>query len=265
MDAIFRDTLSEFLSRKVLFLFGFVTLIMLLAVYLTGEIESDFSRSSGGNFQVEELIGPLAPWIAQVFSKVMSVLIFLAVLASVGLLPKALEKGRAEFYLARPISRAGFLFSKLLSIWLVYGLVAILCGLITYAVAAAIHGMFDLSILILFFVYLLNFLVWLSVVIFAGVISGSTVWAMTAVFVVWLAQWSLSFHQGINQLVSSKLVNNLVETLYYIVPKTGEMGDMAVRLAVGRPVESWMPLWSSLLFTFAALYLALVVFKRNNY
>jgi ABC-type transport system involved in multi-copper enzyme maturation permease subunit len=265
MKAIFRDTLSELLSRKVLFLFGCVTLVMLLAVYLTGEIESDLSRSSGGNFQVEELIGPLAPWIAEVFSKVMSVLIFLAVLASVGLIPKALEKGRAEFYLARPISRTGFLFSKLLSIWVIYGSVAIMCGLITYAVAAVIHRMFDMSILILFFIYLLNFLVWLSVVIFAGVISGSTVWAMTAVFVVWLAQWLLSFHEGIRQLVSSELVTNLVATLYYIVPKTGEMGDLAVRLAIGRSVESWMPLWSSLLFAFAILYLALVVFKRNNY
>ena len=103
MRGLLGDAVGELLSRKVLFLFGFVTLVMILAVFVTGEIGVDIKVQGGEDFEVEQLIGPLGPWIAQVFSKVMTIFVFLAVLATVGLIPVSLEKGRAEFYLSRPV------------------------------------------------------------------------------------------------------------------------------------------------------------------
>lgn len=265
MIPIFFDTLSELLSRKVLYLFAFVTLLMLGLVYLTGEIGGDITGPSGSEVQMEALLGPMAPWIAEVFSRVMTVLMFLAVLASVGLIPAAMEKGRAEFYLCRPISRATYLVGKLASIWIIYGAVALLSGMITYGVTAAVHGIFDGRIVLLFAVYWIDFAIWLCIVGFAGVISGSTVWAMTAAFGIWIAQWLLSFHEGIASLISSKIIGNLIELLYYIVPKTGEIGGVAVSLAIGQGSTDWMPLWSSLLFAAALLLLALWAFRRHDY
>lgn len=265
MRGLLGDAVGELLSRKVLFLFGFVTLVMILAVFVTGEIGVDIKVQGGEDFEVEQLIGPLGPWIAQVFSKVMTIFVFLAVLATVGLIPVSLEKGRAEFYLSRPVSRSRLLFGKLFSIWLVYGTVIIVCGLIIYGFTSVIHGVLDGKIVYLFLVYWLNFLIWLSIVGLAGILFGSAAWSMMAAFVVWIAQWLLSYHEGISQIVRSKLVNNLIEVLYYAVPKTGEIGDIAVSLSIGRTVDSWMPLWSSLLFAAVMLYLAAWVFKRRDY
>ena len=265
MRAILSDTLSEFFSRKVIYLFAFVTLILLLGVWLTGGIEQDFSRSMGEDFRVEDVIGPLAPWIATAFSQIMNVLIFLAVLATVGLIPKALEKGRAEFYLARPISRPGFLLSKLFSIWIVYGAVAIVCGLITYVAVAVTHDSFQMGIFLLLAVYLLIFFIWLSVAVIGGILTRSTVWAMTSVFIIWIAQSLLSLHDSVNQLISSRVLVNVIDTLYYIVPKIGELRDLAVDLAVGGNIQSWLPLWSSTLFAAVLVYAAVTVFKRSNY
>jgi len=265
MSALFRDTVAELINRKIFIVFLVITLLLLLMVYLSWGIREDFTAQSGGEFGAEELLGPLAPWVAEVFSRVMSVYVFFAVLAAAGLLPRMLEKGRAEFLLSQPVSRTNLLLGKMLSIWLVYGLMAVICGLIVYGVTAAVHGVFDTRIILLFAVYMLEFLIWVSVIGLAGILFGSAAWSMIAAFTVWLAQYLLSYHEGITQLASNRLVDYAVETLYYVIPKTGEMGDLAVRLAIGRPVHSWLPLWSSLLFALALFYLAIWSFRRRDY
>lgn len=264
MKALLLDTVSELISRKVFVLFAVITVLLLLGVWATWEIrdglapQSDMSSSN----DVGQL---LEPWVATAFSKIMSVFIFFAVLASAGLLPRALEKGRAEFLLSKPLSRAELLMGKLLSVWLAYGAMVFGSALIVYGVTAVVHGVFDLRILLLFAVYAVDFLVWVSVVGLAGVLSGSASWAITAAFGLWLAQWLLSFHEAVKQLASSSLVSNVMEALYYLFPKTDQLGDMAVSLAVAQPVESWLPLWSSLLFAAAMMYLAVWVFRRRDY
>lgn len=265
MKGIFRDTLLELRSRKVLYLFAFVTLVMFLGIWVTGEIGDDITFQAGQDFEMEELIGPLGPWIAYVFSKIMMIFVFLAVLSIVGLIPVSLEKGRAEYYLSKPASRSRLLISRLWSIWIVYGLVLIACGVITYGFTAVVHGVFEVSILYLFAIYWLDFLVWLSIAGLAGVLFGTTAGAMLSVFMIWVAQTLLAYHDIINQLVSSKPLNYLIDFFYYTIPKSGEIGDIAVGLAIGRGVDTWMPLWSSLLFALVMFYLADRVFKRRDY
>ena len=99
----------------------------------------------------------------------------------------------------------------------------------------------------------------------AGVLSGSASWAIMAAFGLWVAQWLVSFHDLLEQLTSSKLVSYIMKALYYLFPKTDQLGDMAVSLALGQPVESWLPLWSALLFSAAMMFLAVWVFRRRDY
>jgi ABC-2 type transport system permease protein len=265
MSAFLRDTAAELISRKIFVVFLVITALLLLMVYLSWGIREDLSVRSGGEFGAEELLGSLAPWIAEVFSRVMSVYMFFAVLAAAGLLPRMLEKGRAEFLLSHPVSRTQLLLGKLVSIWLIYGLMAIICGLVVYGVTAAVHGVFDVHIILLFAVYMLEFLIWVSVIGLTGILTGSAAWSMIAAFTIWLAQYLLSYHEGITQLASSRFVDYAVESLYFVIPKTGEVGDLAVRLAVGRPIHSWLPLWSSLLFALVVFYFAVWSFRRRDY
>jgi ABC-type transport system involved in multi-copper enzyme maturation permease subunit len=264
MKALYLDTVSELFSRKVFLLFAIITGLLLLIVWATWEIRADMSSQSGISAG-EDISRVLEPWVARAFSNIMSIFIFLAVLASAGLLPRALERGRVEFLLSKPISRTRLLIGKLISIWLAYGAVMFGSALIVYGVTAAVHGVFDIRIFLMFGVYAINFLVWVSVIGLAGVISGSASWAVMAAFVLWLAQWLLSFRELIKQLTSGQYLKYILDALYYVSPKTDQLGDLAVSLAVGRPVESWLPFWSALIFAGVMLYLSSWVFRRRDY
>ena len=86
-----------------------------------------------------------------------------------------------------------------------------------------------------------------------------------AAFLVWVFQMILDYHETINQFVDSSWASYLIDGLYYIVPKTSAIGDMAILLARDQPVDSWMPLWSSLIFALAMYYFAARVFDRKDY
>jgi len=264
MKALFLDTVREMISRKIIILFAVIVVILLLIVWGSWEVREGLAPQS--DLSAGDDVGRMfEPWVAEAFSRVLSVFVFFAVLASAGLLPGALEKGRAEFLLSKPLSRTELLLGKLLSVWLAYGTLVLSSSLIVYGVTCAVHGFFDPRIFLLFAVYAVDFLVWLSVVGLAGVISGSAAWAVMSAFGLWVAQWLLSFHEAIKQFSGNRIISYVMEGLYYLLPKTDQLGDVGVSLAIGRPVESWLPVWSSVLFAFVLTYFALLVFHRRDY
>lgn len=263
MRGLTRDTVVELVDRKILWLFGVVTAVMLLIVYASGNIQTTFSGPSG----TEELdMSALNPhMLAMALDGMMSFLLFLTVLATTGLIPKMLEKGRVDFYLSKPNSRSRLLLGKLAAMWAVYGGLMTACGALVFLVLCATHETFQVSLLYFFAIDLLLLFVWLSVVAVAGVLFNSTVLTIMSTFVIWVLQTILSHHEQFGVFIKSKLVVNLIDALYYVIPKHSQIGDMAVALATGTPVTDWLPLWSSLLFGLAMMYVAVVSFQRRNY
>jgi ABC-type transport system involved in multi-copper enzyme maturation permease subunit len=261
MRGITRDTVVELVDRKMLWLFGLVTAVILLIVYASGGVRAEFS-AGGGTTSFEGLPPSTVSWI---IGRVMSFLVFLTVLATAGLFPRMFERGRAEFYLSKPGSRTSLLMGKFAAVWFIYGLMVFTCGVLIYGATAIVHHTFDFDIIYLFIVYLGLLFVWLSVVAFAGIAFNSTVLAIISAFVVWVLQTVLAYHEALQALIGPGLLSNLVKILYYIVPKAGEMSDMAVNLGSGHRVLNWMPLWTSLIFGVAMVYLAVVIFRRRNY
>ncbi len=262
MNGLFRDTLAEMISRKIFVLFVIVTLILLLAVWGTWEVRLNISGDQEFN---ESASGAAASLVAEAFSKVMSVFVFFAVFATAGLIPRSLERGRAEFFLSKPLSRARLLTARLVSIWLVYGLMVVACGLIVYLVMVLVHGGFDPAMLVLFVMTFVEFGIWVSIIGMAGILFGSASWTMIIAFSIWVAQLLLASHDSLRNFLTNQVVIYTIDTLYYIVPKTGQMRDLAVSVAIGRPVESWLPLWSSAVVAAILYYCTVSVFSRRDY
>jgi len=262
MNGLLRDTLAEMVSRKIFVLFVIVTMVLLLAVWGTWEVRLNISGDQGFS---DAASGAAASLVAEAFAKVMSVLVFFAVFATAGLLPRSLERGRAEFFLSKPLSRAQLLTARLVSIWLVYGLMVVACGMIVYVVMVMAHGGFDPAMIYLFAMTLVEYGVWVSIVGLAGILFGSSSWAMIIAFSVWVAQLLLASHDTFRNLLTNQVILYTIDTLYYLVPKTSQMRDLAVNLAVGQPVESWLPLWSSVVVAAILYYCAISVFARRDY
>lgn len=263
MRGITRDCVVEMFDRKIVHLFVAMTVIAAVISLLVPRVDIEFHTT--GNMDMGSMIDFFHKPVTIALSIFLSFMVFLAVLATAGLIPNMLVKGRADFFLSKPLSRTGLLLHKILGIWLVYGAMIALCGSIVYAVMVLVHGLFDWKVLYLFVLNLVSFFIWLSITITVGIVSGSSAISIMSAFLVWVAQAILKFHDQINDFLASKPLEYTIDTLYYIVPKTGEISNLADTLALGKPVESWVPLYSSLAFSAALLVVAVIIFKRKNY
>ncbi len=263
MKGITRDCVVEMFARKTIYLFAAVTLVAVLLGLLTVNVDLHFEVT--GTAERGAIAGFLQNPVTHVLGMFMSFLVFLAVLATAGLVPTMLVKGRAEFFLSKPISRTSLLLNRLFAVWAVYGLTIVVSGAVLYAVLVLIHGFFDWKVLYLFVFSLVSFFIWLSITVAAGVLFGSTVISLMCAFLVWVAQAVLKYHETVGGIVGSRLVSQLATVLYYVVPKTSQIGDRTTALAMGNVVVDWMPVYTSVAFALVAVLLAVLVFKRRDY
>lgn len=262
MRGIIRDSIAEILDRKTFWIFGILTGI---AVLLAAA-----SRSIDINIQTNDPAYDMAMQQVQVIamrslSAYLAFLVFLAVMASASVLPTMLERGRADFYLSKPISRQSLLLSKMLAIWLVYGGVVALSCTLVYGTVSLVHGAFEPRVFLMLGVASLQFLVWLSITFAAGVFTGSTSMAIVTAFLVWILQLVLIGREAIKMFFDSDIVGAAVDGLYYVLPKSSQMADVGLALAINDKVLSWLPIWSSLLFAVAILLVALAFFRQKDY
>jgi len=266
MRGITRDTVVELKDRKFLWIFGAITVITAIMIFLASRAQISLAMQSGGGFGSEDEITSLAGGaLLTGFDYFVTVLVFLIVMATAGLIPASLEKGRADFYIAKPLARRSLLLGKFFGIWVVYGAVLSACGLFVWAVGSLSFGGFDPGALWVLVMGLVALFIWLSVTVFVGVWTGSTAMAMMSAIIVWVLQKILSYHDNFQLLSDSKWVRWVSDGLYYVFPKTSAIADLSLTLGQGRTVHDWLPLWSSVLFAIIIMGLAVVIFKRKDY
>lgn len=261
MKGLTRDTLTELIDRKILIVYGIITIIGVLTFVVFGSVNFSFQTQGFEPGDISQLLGNP---IMQMLNSFIYLLVFLTVMASAGLMPSMLVKGRVDFFLSRPISRTSLFLNRLAGVWLVYGSLIVGCTTIVIIAAWLKTDMVEWSVIYLLIIHLFGFLIWLSITFLVGVVSGSTTMVMMSVFGVWLAQKVLFYHEYLSGLINSEILQSITTGLYYVVPKTGQISDLALDLARGLPVD-WMPLWSSLLVATALVLGTIGLFKQKNY
>lgn len=265
MNGILADTLWELRDRKVIYLFAFVTIIAVLVIFAGERVSIEFGAGSGDLEGGGMADGLLAGVIIEGLNLFMTLLVFLTAMATAGLIPGMLERGRSEFYLARPISRTRLLVARLGSIWIVYGVLIMACGLVAMIFASMLVGFGEAGVIWLFVVYALNLFIWLCVICLGGILFRSGVGAIMLAFLVWLLRKVPGLLDWVSQFYDSRIIPWIRDTIFYLVPDSSGMGEVATRLAAGQSVSNWMPVWHSTLVAIVMLLLAIWVFKRRDY
>jgi len=261
MRGMIRDCMNELIDRKIIYVFAVITLVGLVGTIGSLLLEIQIQ---GRSFGADDMNRAFGNPMLHGYNTYMYLLVFLSVMATAGLIPGMLARGRADYYLSKPVSRTWILLNKVFSIWVVYSGIMVATFLVNYIISAALYGTFSLAILYIIAINLLAFMIWLSVTAFAGVLTGSSAFTIMAAFVVWMAQKILAYHDFPKQFIDSKVAIYVIDALYYIFPKTGEISDLTGELATSGSA-SWMPLYSSLIFAAVLMFITIAIFRRKDY
>jgi ABC-2 type transport system permease protein len=197
---------------------------------------------------------------------------FLALFATAHLVPRLQEKGTIDLYLARPVARIPLLLSRYVAGLLLSGAnLAYLIGSIWLVViwkTKVVHPRFLLAgVIILFAIAAL-----LAFAFLVGVVTSSTAVSIMATYGIFFLAALLSTHDQIAALLSSEWSANLVHGLYWIFPKTAELGQAVVALvsageAPGRfnKALSLTPFLTTAAFGAACLGTASWLFSRKDF
>jgi ABC-2 type transport system permease protein len=195
---------------------------------------------------------------------------FLALFATAHLVPRLQEKGTVDLYLSRPVARAKMLLSRyaggllLAAVNLVY-LLGSIWAIVAWKTGIA-HSRFLLGgVVILFTIAAL-----LAFAFLVGVVTSSTAVSLMLTYAVFFLAALLSAREKIAAAVSSEFSADLVRTLYWIFPKTAELGRATVALVSGGvhgigDVNLLAVYGSTALFGIASLALAAWRFSRKDF
>ena len=158
---------------------------------------------------------------------------FLAVFATAHLVPRMQEKGTIDLYLARPVSRVRLLLSRYVAGLILAGSnVIYLMGSI-WIIVASKTGVWNARFLLAGSIIFLVIAVLLAFAFLVGVFTSSTAVSIMATYGIFFFGLMLSAHDKFAAAVSKQWQANVIETLYWVFPKTAELLTAVVAFVGG--------------------------------
>ena len=197
---------------------------------------------------------------------------FLAIFATAHLVPRMQEKGTIDLYLARPVARVKLLLSRYVAGLVLAGSnVLYLIGSIWLIVmwkTHVVHPRFFLAGAVILFV-IATLLAFAFVI---GVLTSSTAVSIMTTYGLFFFAIMLVGHDRIAAALSKEWQAWVINALYWVIPKTAELGEAVVAYVSGNQVPervaaalSPMPFVTTAAFGIVCLGLASWLFQRKEF
>src|SRR5438552_4025707 len=197
---------------------------------------------------------------------------FLAIFATAHLVPRMQEKGTIDLYLSRPVGRVKLILSRYVAGLLLAGSnVLYLIGTIWLIVmwkTHVVHPRFLLGGAVIMFIIATL----MAFAFLIGVITSSTAVSIMTTYGLFFFGVMLVGHERIAAAVSKEWQATMINTLYWIVPKTAELGGAVVAFVSGGQAPeklvqqlTWSPFLTTGAFAIVCLILASWLFTRKEF
>jgi len=199
--------------------------------------------------------------------------IFLSIFAVSSFIPSLLEKGNVDLFLSKPISRSQIIMGKFLG-----GVLIVLANIFylvlgLYLLLGIKFGNWDFYVFNAVIITTFTFASLYAMIIFIGIITRSSVLAMMISYVIFfMLSPMLLAREEIYILLDSTLLKYFIESLYYFIPKTTELGQMAFELSeLGKEVMTaseglkWQPILTTFGFMILNLAGSIFIFNKKDY
>ncbi len=197
---------------------------------------------------------------------------FLAIFATAHLVPRMQEKGTIDLYLARPVSRVRLLLSRYVAGLILAGSnVIYLMGTI-WLIVVWKTGVANPRFLLAGSIIFLIIAVLLAFAFLVGVFTSSTAVSIMTSYGIFFFGLMLAAHERIAAAVSKEWQAFMIETLYWVFPKTAELGQAVVAFVGGEALPNEVmaalspaPFLSTAAFGVGCLILASWLFTRKEF
>ena len=197
---------------------------------------------------------------------------FLAILATAHLVPRMQEKGTVDLYLSRPVARVKLLLSRYVA-----GLVLAACNviylmgsiwLIVMGKTHVVHPRFFMAGALILFVIATE----LALAFVIGVVTSSTAVSIMMTKGMFFFGLLLVGHDRIAAAVSKEWQASVINALYWIIPKTAELGQAVVAYVSGGQAPERlaaaltpMPFLTTAAFGVVCLAVSCWLFQRKEF
>ncbi len=197
---------------------------------------------------------------------------FLALFATAHLVPRLQEKGTIDLYLSRPIGRVKLLLSRYAGgLLLAAANLAYLIGTMWLIIVWKTHVLHP-RFLLAGAVILFAIAVLMAFAFLVGVVTSSTGVSLMGTYAIFFFAAILVAHDKFSAAVSTETAARVIDGLYWILPKTAELGQATVALVAGAEAPGRLAdinhlavFGSTALFGVAALSLASWLFSRKDF
>jgi ABC-type transport system involved in multi-copper enzyme maturation permease subunit len=265
-------TFRESLARKTFvafFVISSLTLLLFLFALNIDAVDGAVSaisifgqQAQGVRLDVKELIVGLESGIAVTL---FTLGIFFSIFATANLIPTMLEKGNIDWIIAKPISREILLVGRYL------GALAIVAFNVFYLIGGSWvilslkTGYWNGSFLIAGCLITILFAILYAVMMFLSVLLQNSAISIMGAYLIIFISAPLFQRDNIYALLSKKTYQVLLDGIYYIMPRVVEIGNVVREVVLGHAIDSWAPVWHSILIGIFYFSFALILFKRKNY
>ena len=197
---------------------------------------------------------------------------FLAIFATAHLVPRMQDRGTIDLYLSRPVSRFKLLMSRYVAgLILAASNVIYLLGTI-WLIVAWKTGVANPRFLLAGAIILFVIATLLAFAFLVGVVTSSTAVSIMTTYGLFFFALMLVAHERIEAAVSKEWQAWLISTLYWVIPKTAELGQAVVAFVGGDALPDQVaavltpaPFLTTAAFGIACLALASWLFQRKEF
>lgn len=277
MFTIILNTFREALAKKIFIgyyiFYAIVVLFMLFAVNLDA-VEGVIALAD-----VPTAVGMVEKGF---FDLSWAFIVFFSLVSTSSFIPSMLEKGTIDLLISKPVSRFTILLSKFLgAVLFMFISMVFLLGSI-WLILSIKSGYWNFNFLLSIPFITLAFAVMYSIVVIVGLTTQSTIISILVnFFMLFVLCPILSIREGlIFTFVQNSAVQYVFNFFYWILPKSGEIKDIATSIIMDKKIDfwmtslntetndfttSWMSLISSLLFMVVVFSYSAYYFSKKDY
>ncbi len=261
-------TLKEAFARKVFLFFLAIStfILILLLIGSSGNVKIFIhGNSSAINISPELFVSKLE---LEMISLLAWLCIILSIFSTASFVPIMLEKGNIDLLLSKPVSRGQLILGKYIGGLIVVFLNIAYVVLGIWLIVSIKFSIWNYSFLWSIFFFTFSFGILYSIIILAGVITRSSTLGMMLAFVIYvfLSPALYFLYNNLNLIGASGSLKAVIKVSYFIIPQISALNShMLNNLALGIPVESYQPIYVSLIFTVLTMGIAISIFRKKDF